>query len=270
VESAAHLPHLAPQSRVAGADAFLADPRLRSTPFEAPLAPPLPGHALSLPPGGLRAPPHLRGLPPLCNKLKRLGATCLWVALKAAETCAPSCADIAKEARVPSFDRAQIILAERALLRTLNFSTLLPTAVVFAGAFLDAASSDGLLAGAGALSCASDLLKYLLDLCIIPVASIGVPPSLMGAAAASLALQRAGVRWGGSRLPELSGYPAAALTRPRGLLLAAARDAPRLGAAQLLPALWQKHGGQGPLAEMSSALGAMHAHADAPHWPPLA
>ena len=75
--------------------------------------------------------------PPLCNKLKRLGMTCMFVAAKMTEVCAPAAADFATVSQVASFTRAQLLLAERALLRELRYSLYLPTVSSFAGAYLD-------------------------------------------------------------------------------------------------------------------------------------
>ena len=210
------------------------------------------------------APPAAPGPPPaLCNKLKRLAITSLWVATKAAESNAPSCTAFCDAANVPLFDRAQIITAERALLRTLNFDTLLPTAAVFAAAYIDAAACAGCLSGE-ALVKATQLSAYLLDLSLLPHEGRGTRCSLMGAAAASLALQAAGrVKWGATALPRLSGYAPPQLAPPRALLLAVARDAPRHAAVALLPGLCTKHGGLGRLTTYARVLGAMHADPDA-------
>ena len=126
------------------------------------------------------APPAAPGAPPaLCNKLKRLAITCLWVATKAAESGAPSCVAFCDAANVPLFDRAQIITAERALLRTLNFDTLLPTAAVFAAAYIDAAACAGCLAGEALLK-ASQLAAYLLDLALLAGATMEAIVWLLG------------------------------------------------------------------------------------------
>jgi hypothetical protein len=205
--------------------------------------------------------PPLALLPPLSNKLKRLGATCLWVATKVAETSAPSCADVAAGACVPLFDRAQIVMAERALLRTLNFATLLPTAASFASAFLDAAAAAGLVAGGAegpAMRRAAATASYLCDLSLLPHACLAHARSALGAAAAAVALQRVGCcgAWDATPLAALSGYSGAALAQPCALLLGAARDAPRFGAAGLLPALCAKHG-RGAIHEVAVALAAL-------------
>ena len=210
------------------------------------------------------APPAAPGAaPPLCNKLKRLAITALWVATKAAESGAPSCTAFCDAANVRLFDRAQIVTAERALLRTLNFDTLLPTAAVFAAAFIDAAACAGCVAGE-ALVKASQLASYLLDLSLLPHECRAARCSLMGAAAASLALQAGGrVRWAETSLPRLSGYVAAQLAPPRALLLAVARDAPRHAAVALLPGLLTKHNGLQRLTTYARVLATMHADPDA-------
>jgi hypothetical protein len=242
----------------------VADPRLRAPPFAVPAAPPAPGRALVAPPPAVApplapptpalAPLPLPALPPLSNKLKRLGATCLWVATKVAETSAPSCADVAAGANVPLFDRAQIVLAERALLRTLCFATLLPTAASFASAFLDAAASAGLVSEGAALRRAAATASYLCDLSLLPHACLAHARSALGAAAAAVALQRVGCAgWDATPLAALSGYDAAALAAPRALLLGVATDAATFAAAGLLPALCAKHG-RGAIQEVALAL----------------
>ena len=247
-----------PLRAVAGPDAFLADGRHRAPPPLAPVSSSAAGRQSGL------APPAAAGAAPaLCNKLKRLAITCLWVATKAAESGAPSCVAFCNAANVPLFDRSQIITAERALLRTLNFDTLLPTAAVFASAFIDAAACAGCLSGE-ALVKATQLAAYLLDLSLLPHEGRGMRCSLMGAAAASLALQAGGrVRWGATSLPLLSGYAPAQLAPPRALLLAVARDAPRHAAVALLPGLCTKHNGLHKLTTYARVLAAMHADPDA-------
>jgi hypothetical protein len=241
---------------LAGPDAFLADSRARPA-LNSAVAPAMAGRGLAAP--AIQGQPQ----PPLCNKLKRLGITCLWVATKAAESGAPSCSAFCDAANVPLFDRSQIITAERALLRTLNFDTLLPTAAIFATAFIDAAAGGGWLAGE-ALVKATQLAAYLLDLSLLPHESRACRCSLMGAAAASLAMQAAGrVRWRDSPLPALSGYGSAQLASARGLLLAVARDAPRFAAVGLLPGLSHKHQGLARLGVYARVLATLHADPDA-------
>ena len=73
---------------------------------------------------------------PLCNKLKRLGITCIFVAAKVTEVSAPSALEFAGAAEVSTFTRSQLLLAERALLRELEYNLYLPTASSFSSAYL--------------------------------------------------------------------------------------------------------------------------------------
>lgn len=77
---------------------------------------------------------------PLCNKLKRLGITCVFVAAKVVEVCAPPAGEFAHAAEVSTFSRAQLLLAERALLRELEYDLYHPTCSSFAAAYVSAAA----------------------------------------------------------------------------------------------------------------------------------
>ena len=77
---------------------------------------------------------------PLCNKLKRLGITCVFVAAKVVEMCAPA-GEFAHAAEVSTFSRSQLLLAERALLRELEYDLYHPTCSSFAAAYVSAAAA---------------------------------------------------------------------------------------------------------------------------------
>lgn len=79
---------------------------------------------------------------PLCNKLKRLGITCVFVAAKVVEVCAPSACSFSNAAEVSTFSKSQLLLAERALLRELEYDLYLPTSSSFSGAYLSCAQRD--------------------------------------------------------------------------------------------------------------------------------
>ena len=76
---------------------------------------------------------------PLCNKLKRLGATCLFVAAKIVEVNPPCAATVASCTEVSTFNRSQLLLAERALLRELDFFLYRPNPRAFLDAYIDVA-----------------------------------------------------------------------------------------------------------------------------------
>ena len=76
---------------------------------------------------------------PLCNKLKRLGATCLFVAAKIVEVNPPCASTVAECTEVPTFNRSQLLLAERALLRELDFFLYRPNPRAFLDAYIDIA-----------------------------------------------------------------------------------------------------------------------------------
>ena len=78
---------------------------------------------------------------PLCNKLKRLGITCVFVAAKVVEMCAPPAGEFAHAAEVSTFSRSQLLLAERALLRELEYDLYHPTCSSFAAAYVSAAAA---------------------------------------------------------------------------------------------------------------------------------
>ena len=114
----------------AGTESFLARNGAGSEPVPAlPLGPLESGHVLYLNRGAYQ---------PLCNKLKRLGITCVFVAAKLTEVSAPSAHEFAEAAEVSTFTRSQLLLAERALLRELEYYTHDPTPSSFASAFLSA------------------------------------------------------------------------------------------------------------------------------------
>jgi hypothetical protein len=75
----------------------------------------------------------------LCNKLKRLGATCLFVASKIVEVNTPSAVAVASCTEVSTFNRSQLLLAERALLRELDFFLYRPNPRAFLDAYIDVA-----------------------------------------------------------------------------------------------------------------------------------
>lgn len=79
---------------------------------------------------------------PLCNKLKRLGITCVFVAAKVVEVCAPPAGEFAHAAEVSTFSRSQLLLAERALLRELEYDLYHPTCSSFATAYVSASADD--------------------------------------------------------------------------------------------------------------------------------
>jgi len=75
----------------------------------------------------------------LCNKLKRLGATCLFVAAKIVEVNPPCAGTVAEQTEVSTFNRSQLLLAERALLRELDFMLYRPNPRAFLDAYIDVA-----------------------------------------------------------------------------------------------------------------------------------
>jgi len=160
-------------------------------------------------------------LNPLCNKLKRLGITCVFVAAKVTEVTTPSAVEFARYADVSSFTREQLLLAERALLRELNYSLIRPTAFSFAEAYVESANS-ALLRYADRFdfdprrfnadfSTREDLFRemtyYFVELAAVAHDSLGFSPSLLGAAAVASALRRFKINFDEvPMLREVAGY----------------------------------------------------------------
>lgn len=200
-----------------GPEAFLTDPRKHQVLQRHPTL--THGHGIIM--------PGVQPVEPLCNKLKRLGATCLFVASKVAEISSFSAVDFAAAAHVPLFNREQIILAERALLRTLSFDTYLPTACSFTSAYHDALTAEVASRHLYLDPSVVRAAQYYADLSLLSHAALNWQPSLLAAAGLSLALEKyePTLTWDSTKLPVFSGYTASELAAPRAVLMALARDA---------------------------------------------
>jgi hypothetical protein len=155
---------------------------------------------------------------PLCNKLKRLGITCVFVAAKLTEVSAPSAHEFAEAAEVSTFTRSQLLLAERALLRELEYYLYHPTPSSFASAFLSATLPALERRGAEALDPKwgpagtrwdtglaneiTEMVDYLLETAAVSHLSLDFPPSLLAAASVAWVLTRF-YRVDASRLADL-------------------------------------------------------------------
>ena len=116
---------------------------------------------------------------PFPCKLRRLGLTALFIAAKLTEPSLHHTArDFAKASGAGTdFGRAQIVHAERALLRALSFDLVLPTAVCFASAY----------AHALAINLRRRMtVRYLCDLSLLSHAALSMQPSQLAAAAVGL------------------------------------------------------------------------------------
>jgi len=162
---------------------------------------------------------------PLCNKLKRLGITCIFVAAKVTEVSSPSAHEFADAAEVVTFTRSQLLLAEKALLRELGYFLYHPTPSSFAGAYLarlmPGLRKEGLMEprarehrfladGWNTNPCedVSEIVDYLLEASTMAHGSLQFSPSAVAAAAVSYTLEKIwGVRWDSMReLHKMSGY----------------------------------------------------------------
>ncbi|OUS45128.1 cyclin-like protein, partial [Ostreococcus tauri] len=148
---------------------------------------------------------------PLCNKLKRLGITCIFVAAKVTEVTTPSANEFARHAQVSSFTREQLLLAERALLRELNYALIRPTAFSFVEAYIESVlrSTNSLkrfpdridfancpFADYGEVStCFKETAFYLVELTMYGHEGLKFAPSLIAAAAVAAALDRLKITW---------------------------------------------------------------------------
>lgn len=127
--------------------------------------------------------------------------------------------------------REQIILAERALLRTLSFDVYLPTASSFLSANIDAAEQEISRSSRRAFKFGKalhDVACLLVDLALLSHNALACQPSLIAAAAVSVALERTGEKadcWASGKLSRFTGYSLADLEPARRLVAGLARDA---------------------------------------------
>ena len=129
---------------------------------------------------------------PLCNKLKRLGMTCLFVAAKitSVNQTESSPALFAKSAEVDSFTQNRLFLAEKELLSTLEYCMYPPTPSSFIGAYMSVTvpclPSTFVSMRVQAFAVPADELKaivnYLLDVSVLAHRSLEFSPSLLAAA----------------------------------------------------------------------------------------
>ena len=155
---------------------------------------------------------------PLCNKLKRLGITCIFVAAKVTEVSAPSALEFAGAAEVSTFTRSQLLLAERALLRELEYNLYLPTASSFSSAYLSVTlphlKKNGVVSNyegdwdEDPCEEITEIVDYLLEASAVSHKYLDLAPSVAAAAAIGYVLSRVyGVSWERlSPLHALSGY----------------------------------------------------------------
>lgn len=158
---------------------------------------------------------------PLCNKLKRLGITCVFVAAKVVEVCAPPAGEFAHAAEVSTFSRSQLLLAERALLRELEYDLYHPTCSSFAAAYVSAAAAT-VAKDARAFKVkhkmyetetdpvrqTAEVVEYVLEASAVARDGVAFAPSRLAAAAVGWTLARFfALTW--ADVPELrkvSGY----------------------------------------------------------------
>jgi len=116
---------------------------------------------------------HLKLEPP--TRLRRLGATCLFIAAKMTEIVSPSAYDFAISTNVQGFLRKNIVMAEKVLLATLEYQLCLSssTSYAFANAYCEVVTS----------STVKLLVAYLIDLALLVHHGIGYTNSLIAAAA---------------------------------------------------------------------------------------
>ena len=140
--------------------------------------------------------PEPRGVPALCNKLERLGITCVFVAAKLTEVSAPSAHEFAEAAEVSTFTRSQLLLAERALLRELvlpvatprprpsrvRLSATLPAPSGGRGGARPEVGPRGDQVGHGPGERDTEMVDYLLETAAVSHLSLDFPPSLLAAA----------------------------------------------------------------------------------------
>ena len=179
---------------------------------------------------------------PLCNKLKRLGITCVFVAAKVTEVTTPSANVFARYAQVSSFTREQLLLAERALLREMNYALIRPTAFSFAEAYVESVlrSTNRLrrfpdridFCGSGFAdygdmpTCFKETTYYLVELSAYGHEGLKFAPSLLAAAAVASSLSYLKITWDEVPiLEEVVGYTSDELKEPIDFLRRVARDA---------------------------------------------
>ena len=165
---------------------------------------------------------------PLCNKLKRLGITCIFVAAKVTEVSAPSAYDFANAAEVSTFTRSQLLLAERALLRELDYYLYHPTASSFSSAYLSVTipyiKKEGFIDGSAhneytweddPCEDIKDIVDYLLEASAVSHASLEFAPSVAAAAAIGYTLARVyDIPWEQlGPLHKISGYREEEMTK---------------------------------------------------------
>jgi len=161
------------------------------------------------------------GSPP-CNKLKRLGITCLFIAAKMT-FCQPYSTplEFVLYSQVKSFTRRQLFLAEKSLLRVLEYYLYPPTPSSFSGAYLSVTMRclpETLVSvRPEAFDDPADEIKhivdYLLEVSVLAQRSLEFAPSLLAAAAIWYTLSSVYcVPWDQLRpLHAMTGYSQAAL-----------------------------------------------------------
>jgi len=179
---------------------------------------------------------------PLCNKLKRLGITCIFVAAKVTEVTTPSANEFARHAQVSSFSREQLLLAERALLRELNYALIRPTAFSFAEAYVESVlrTTNNMrkfpdrigfdrceFADYGdEATLMKEATYYFVELSAYGHEGLKFMPSLIAAAAVASTLGHLKITW--DEVPimeEVSGYTMEQLKEPMDFLRRLSRDA---------------------------------------------
>ena len=130
----------------------------------------------------------------------------MFVAAKLTEVSAPSAHEFAEAAEVSTFTRSQLLLAERALLRELEYYLYHPTPSSFASAFCRDAPRAPSGGGAEALDPKwgpagtrwdtglaneiTEMVDYLLETAAVSHLSLDFPPSLLAAASVAWVLTR--------------------------------------------------------------------------------
>lgn len=125
------------------------------------------------------------------DKLRRLGATCLWVSSKIVHnpmTC-PSSARFAALAQSSSFSRGQMLMAERTLLETLRHRMIVPTSGAFVKAYI--ARIQSLLGSNAAYETTLRIALSVTDIAQIAYRQLGRPPSLVAAGAITVGISTA-------------------------------------------------------------------------------
>ena len=179
---------------------------------------------------------------PLCNKLKRLGITCIFVAAKVTEVMTPTANEFATYAEVSSFTRDQLLLAERALLRELKYALIRPTAFGFAEAYVESVlrttnqlrkfpdriefANCAFAHYGDVAACFKETTYYLVELAKYGHEGLRFTPSLIAAASVAASLRYLDIKW--DEIPileEVAGYNWEQLGEACDYLRRVARDA---------------------------------------------